>query len=119
MKRHERFLTTTMPSAFHWFNEPVKFHLGQGLELFTDDKTDFWQRTHYGFQVDNGHCYFINLSGDWSIKTHVTYLYRALYDQCGLMVRADAQNWIKLSVEKEQSTNNRLGSVVTNLGYSD
>jgi regulation of enolase protein 1 (concanavalin A-like superfamily) len=28
------------------------------LEIFTDEQTDFWQNTHYGFQRDNGHCLF-------------------------------------------------------------
>jgi hypothetical protein len=42
-----------------------------------------------------------------------------MYDQCGLMVRLDSQNWIKVSTEYENEQVSRLGSVVTNLGYSD
>jgi regulation of enolase protein 1 (concanavalin A-like superfamily) len=57
--------------------------------------------------------------GDFLLKTHVTYQFENLYDQCGLMIRADAENWIKVSVEYENKDAGRLGSVVTNLGYSD
>jgi regulation of enolase protein 1 (concanavalin A-like superfamily) len=35
------------------------------------------------------------------------------------MVRVDEQNWIKVSTEYENEQVSRLGSVVTNLGYSD
>ena len=35
------------------------------------------------------------------------------------MIRLDAENWIKASTEYENKTVSRLGSVVTNLGYSD
>jgi len=34
-------------------------------------------------------------------------------------VRIDSQNWIKVSTEYESEHVSRLGSVVTNLGYSD
>ncbi len=44
---------------------------------------------------------------------------QAQYDQCGLMIRVDERNWIKLSTEREDERTSRLGSVVTNLGWSD
>jgi len=119
MNRHEQFLATTLPAGFYWFNEPANYRLGNGLEIVTDDKTDFWQKTHYGFQNDNGHCCLVNIPGDFSLKTHVTFEYKELYDQCGMIIRSDAENWIKVSVEFESRGMSRLGSVVTNLGYSD
>ena len=116
---HEEFLSPTMPSGFYWFNEPRVYSFGKGLELYTDERTDFWQRTHYGFQRDNGHCLFTRLSGDFSVQTHVEFQPGEQYDQCGLMLRAGAATWIKVSTEYEDADTSRLGSVVTNLGYSD
>jgi regulation of enolase protein 1 (concanavalin A-like superfamily) len=49
----------------------------------------------------------------------VRFDYKNRYDQCGLLLRLDAGNWIKLSTELETSKLSMLGSVVTNLGYSD
>jgi len=119
MQRLEQFLRPSLPEGFYWFHEPTRYRLGNGLEIFTDEKTDFWQRTHYGFQRDDGHCLLTKQSGDFSLATRVEFSPRQQYDQCGLIVRIDSQNWIKVSTEYESPHASRLGSVVTNLGYSD
>lgn len=119
MQRKELFLQPSLPSDFYWFNEPTQYHLGNGLEIVTDEKTDFWQNTHYGFRRDDGHCLLTRRTGDFSLTTQVEFQPRTQYDQCGLMVRIDSQNWIKVSTEYESEKASRLGSVVTNLGYSD
>jgi len=119
MEIHEQFLNSSLPQDFYWLNQPRHHQLGNGLEIFTDEKTDFWQRTHYGFQRDDGHCLLIQQAGDFCLKTHVEFYPGERYDQCGLMVRIDSQNWIKMSTEYESGLVSRLGSVVTNLGYSD
>jgi len=119
MQLIEKFQHPSIPANFYWFNQPTKFKIGDGLEIFTDEKTDFWQRTHYGFQRDDGHCLFTRRSGDFSLSTQVEFHPQTQYDQCGLMVRIDSENWIKVSTEFEDETHSRLGSVVTNLGYSD
>jgi regulation of enolase protein 1 (concanavalin A-like superfamily) len=115
----EEFLHTVLPADLYWLNEPARYSLGAGLEIYTDEQTDFWQNTHYGFQKDNGHCLLTRRRGDFSLATQVAFQPREMYDQCGLMVRIDALNWIKVSTEYEDEQTSRLGSVVTNLGYSD
>ena len=115
----ERFTATSLSEEFYWFNEPQEVRLGDGLRILTKEKTDFWQNTHYGFRRDDGHCCFVRLPGDFSIVTHVSFQPQAQYDQCGLMIRADSENWIKVSTEFEDEQVSRLGSVVTNLAYSD
>ena len=119
MHRIEQFSQPSLPEGFYWFNEPSRYGLGNGLEIFTDEKTDFWQRTHYGFQRDDGHCLLTKQTGDFSLTTRVEFDPRQKYDQCGLIVRIDSQNWIKVSTEYESEHVSRLGSVSTNLGYSD
>jgi regulation of enolase protein 1 (concanavalin A-like superfamily) len=119
MRINERFLNASLPDDFYWFNEPKRYEIGNGLEIFTDEETDFWQRTHYGFQRDDGHCLLVQQTGDFCLTTHVEFYPGERYDQCGLMVRIDSQNWIKMSTEYESEEVSRLGSVVTNFGYSD
>jgi regulation of enolase protein 1 (concanavalin A-like superfamily) len=119
MQLTENFHQLSIPRPFYWFNEPTKYQLGSGLEIFTDEKTDFWQRTHYGFQRDDGHCLFTRCPGDFSLTTQVEFRSQEKYDQCGMMVRMDNENWIKVSTEFENEKVSRLGSVVTNLGFSD
>ena len=41
------------------------------------------------------------------------------FDQCGIVLYLDSENWLKASVEYENSECQHLGSVVTNGGYSD
>jgi len=119
MQLIEEFLQPTLPKPFYWLNEPTRYQFGAGLEIYTDEKTDFWQNTHYGFQRDDGHCLLTQLTGDFSLMTHVEFRPQEKYDQCGLVVRVDRENWIKVSTEYESKKHSRLGSVVTNLGFSD
>jgi regulation of enolase protein 1 (concanavalin A-like superfamily) len=119
MDMHETFEGAELPAGFGWFNPPPRFSTGNGLELYTGKETDFWQRTHYGFRRDDGHCLLTTLGGDFSISTRVEFRPQTKYDQCGLIVRLDAENWIKVSTEYESESVSRLGSVATNLGYSD
>lgn len=41
------------------------------------------------------------------------------FDQCGVVLYLDSENWLKGSVEYENERFQHLGSVVTNHGYSD
>jgi uncharacterized protein len=107
------------PEEFFWFNEPSKYIFDNGLIIYTNPYTDFWQRTHYGFQSDNGHCLFIKVEKDFTFTSHFEFSMEEMYDQCGIIVRIDEENWIKASIEFEDKNVSRLGSVVTNLGYSD
>lgn len=108
-----------LPQAFYWFNEPPSFRLDGRLSLQTRGGTDFWQRTHYGFCRDNGHCLFTGVEGDFVMACRARFEPQSQYDQCGLMVRANGEHWIKVSTEYEDREISRLGSVVTNMGYSD
>ena len=39
-----------------WLNEPEQWTAeGDSLEIVTDNATDFWRKTHYGFNRDSGH----------------------------------------------------------------
>lgn len=44
---------------------------------------------------------------------------RHRFDQCGVIIYQDSDNWFKASIEYENDKYQRLGSVVTNHGYSD
>jgi regulation of enolase protein 1 (concanavalin A-like superfamily) len=104
---------------FQWLHEPPHWQLGDALELTTAPDTDYWQRTHYGVQRDNGHFFFTRLRGGFVLSARFTSEPNAQYDQCGLLVRASSDTWVKCSTEYETASLSRLGSVVTNRGYSD
>lgn len=105
---------------FQWKNEPRQVTLDIGkVSIVTQPHTDFWQRTHYGFRNDSGHCYLKTISGDFTMETHARFAYQGRFDQCGVMLYHNEDVWMKGSVEKENEDIGRLGSVVTNMGYSD
>ena len=107
-------------AGFSWHCPPPTWGFNhEGLFIQPAANTDFWRRTHYGFSGDNGHFFFTRLAGDFAVTTSVCSKPRHQYDQAGLMVRQDAECWIKTSVEFEPETNDRLGVVVTHHGYSD
>lgn len=107
-------------SMFRWLNPPEVFEIkAESLRMVTEPKTDFWQRTYYGFQNDNAPAFLRSIKDDFSFTVKTTFNSKTQFDQCGLIIYQDSENWFKASIEYENSEIARLGSVVTNLGYSD
>ncbi len=121
MQLRETFAGPTLDPALRWRNPPPDFALtSHGLAIETAAQTDFWQRTHYGFRVDNGHHLALSIAGDLTVTTKVVSEFRHQYDQAGLLLWASPDCWVKTAVEWESADEPaRLGAVVTNAGYSD
>ena len=83
-----------------WLNPPENWSAdGAQLRVTTDANTDFWRKTSYGFIRDSGHFFGTQIDGDFTAQVQVSAQYASLYDQAGLMVRIDVENWIKCGVE--------------------
>ena len=104
-----------------WTREPREYTIGEKeVRITTEPGTDLWQRTYYGFRNDNApvlqmeteKAYF-----SFTVKTEFDSKRR--FDQCGVVMYLDSDNWLKASIEYENEEYQRLGSVATNLGYSD
>jgi regulation of enolase protein 1 (concanavalin A-like superfamily) len=80
-------------------------------------KTDFWQKTFDGYVADNGHFYHLSVPGDFTFTACINGKYATLYDQAGLMVRLDSENWMRCGTEFIDGK--RLASVVFTRNYSD
>lgn len=103
-----------------WHCAPASWNIEQGRLIITPDApTDFWSKTHYGFEADNGHFLYASIAGDFVLSAGILMTPRNQYDQAGLMVRLSKSCWLKTSLEFEPGEKNRLGVVVTNAGYSD
>lgn len=85
----------------------------------TTPKTDFWQKSYYGFRNDNAPALQFESGTNFTFTVKVNFDYKSLFDQCGIIIYLDSENWFKASIEYENESFSRLGSVVTNLGYSD
>ena len=101
-----------------WLNGPASWSLHDAaLRVVTDERTDFWRETHYGFTRDNGHFFGYPTDGDFTAQLRVRARYEELYDQAGLMVRIDEANWVKAGIEL--SDGKALLSSVLTIGGSD
>ena len=109
-------------SELVWTREPEAFTLEDGkITITTRPHTDLWQRTYYGFRNDNAPVLQMETEEEFFsfvVKTDFSSSHQR-FDQCGVVMYLDSENWLKGSVEYENEQFQRLGSVVTNLGYSD
>ena len=107
-------------STAKWVNPPRHFAItDQSVKIITDPGTDFWQRSYYGFRNDNAPACLWESGDNFTFTVRASFQYRGRFDQCGLILYLDSDNWFKTSIEYENEAFSRLGSVVTNLGYSD
>lgn len=103
-----------------WIFEPQSHQVtAEKVSITTEPETDFWQRSYYGFRNDNAPALQIESQENFTFTTKVSFDYQAQFDQCGLIIYLNNENWFKASIEYENEEFSRLGSVVTNLGYSD
>ena len=108
-------------SLLQWTRPPRSFSISpEEICITTEPGTDLWQRTYYGFQNDNAPV--LQMETDetrFSFTVRTDFDSRHRFDQCGVAVYLDSENWLKASIEYENAEYQRLGSVVTNRGYSD
>ena len=109
-------------SALAWTRAPKEYTIAEDrIEIVTEPHTDLWQRTYYGFRNDNAPVLQMETEEkffSFLVKTDFSTAHTR-FDQCGVAVYLDSENWLKGSIEFENAEFQRLGSVVTNLGYSD
>lgn len=110
-----------LKSSPKWTRKPKEVKIdGQKVIVTTEKGTDLWARTYYGFQNDNAPVFQIETSEKYfSFVVKTEFESSCRFDQCGVVMYLDSDNWFKASIEYEDEKIQRLGSVVTNHGYSD
>ena len=104
-----------------WTRKPDDFIIAEDrIEFVTSPYTDLWQRTYYHFRNDNAPV--LQMETDekfFSFTVRTEFESKHRFDQCGIVMYLDSDNWLKGSIEYENEEFQHLGSVVTNNGYSD
>lgn len=85
--------------------------------MFVTPQSDYWRISHYGFTVDDAAFYYAEYGGEFEVKVKVSGNYKERFDQAGLMLRIDHENYIKTGIEFVDGKYN-LSTVVTH-GTSD
>ena len=108
-------------AAMTWTRAPKGCTITKdSVEIVTQPHTDLWQRTYYHFRNDNAPV--LQLSTDekyFSFVVKTSFESKRRFDQCGVVMYLDSENWLKGSIEYENERFQHLGSVATNMGYSD
>ena len=108
-------------NALEWTRQPADFSISdERIEITTKPHTDLWQRTYYPFRNDNAPV--LQMTTDeqfFSFTVKTQFESKRRFDQCGIVMYLDSENWLKASIEYENEAFQHLGSVVTNNGYSD
>ncbi|PRY57410.1 DUF1349 domain-containing protein [Glycomyces artemisiae] len=101
-----------------WTSLPVSAEEAGGrLRVTAAEGSDAWRHTGYGFVHDNEHALLEEWDRERAVEVSFIADYDAQFDQAGLMVRIDAERWIKTGVEYADGAL-QLGAVVTD-GRSD
>ena len=104
-----------------WTRAPKQYTVTEErVEMVTEPFTDLWQRTYYHFRNDNAPVLQMRTDEKYfSFVVKTEFDTKVRYDQSGIVMYLDSDNWLKASIEYENEQIQRLGSVVTNNGYSD
>lgn len=108
-------------TTFEWTRAPQNYSVSKDkVVIETQPATDLWQRTYYLFRNDNAPLLQMKTEEEFfSFTVKTDFLSTHRFDQCGIIMYLDSDNWIKASVEYENENFQHLGSVVTNNGFSD
>ena len=105
-----------------WTRQPKDYSISEDkIEITTNPHTDLWQRTYYHFRNDNAPVLQMRTKEkffSFVVKTEFPESHHR-FDQCGIVMYLDSENWLKGSIEYENEQFQHLGSVATNMGYSD
>ena len=97
-----------------WTREPEDFSIAEEkIEIITKSHTDLWQRTYYHFRNDNAPVLQMETEEKYfsfTVKTEFDSKQR--FDQCGIVMYLDSENWLKGSIEYENE--NVLGEITNN-----
>ena len=95
-----------------WINQPASSAwTADGLSITTQPGTDLWQRTYYGFRNDNAPMLLTRTAEPYfSFTVRTDFDSKRRFDQCGVIVYQDSDNWLKASIEYENERFQRLAA---------
>ena len=111
-----------MTAEMKWTREPKDFRIAEDrIEITTAPGTDLWQRTYYHFRNDNAPVLQMETEEkffSFIVKTDFSGSHHR-FDQCGIVMYLDSENWLKGSVEYENEEFQHLGDQSWLLGLGD
>ena len=107
------FVQAQTLERMQWFNEPEQWSIKDNrLTMQVTPQSDYWRISHYGFTVDDAPYLYTTRGGEFEVKVKISGDYKVRFDQAGLMLRIDKENYIKTGIEFVDGKYN-LSAVVT------
>ena len=105
---------------FDWMNEPQRVRFdNDGMFVSAKQNTDFWCCSRFNFKKDDGHFFYGRAEGDFCCDLNWEFATRGQFNQCGIMLRVDGENWFKASIMYQDEQNPMLATSLTHMGLSD
>lgn len=83
-----------------WTRQPASVSELDGLLKFESiEASDWWRITSYGFIHNDGHALITDFPNESAMEVSFILDYTEQFDQCGIFLTADDENWIKAGVE--------------------
>lgn len=96
-----------------WTNPPAAVvEVAGALEVTAVEGSDAWRHTSYGFVHDSEHGLLAPLPIGRAVEVTLRTTFTGQFDQAGVLVRADAEHWLKAGLEFADGVLN-LGAVLT------
>ena len=87
-------------TSMSWLNEPNEWEIKDNkLIMQVTAQSDYWNKSHYGFTVQDGPFLYTERSGEFETVVKMSGVYKTRFDQVCLMLRIDDNNYIKTGVE--------------------
>lgn len=92
--------------GYSWVREPGNWTITStgALAWDTRPRSDFWRHTGGVVGADDGDAFLTECVGDFHVTMRLDAEFSSLYDQCGVMVRADERTWLKAGIELDDDT---------------
>ena len=91
---NDEFSSPSLNEGWIWSHEPQNWSIQSGWLIVTSTLgTNFWSR------VDTGNFLYELITGDFTVETKVSATLTSNYQQTGLMIRQDTNNWVKINFE--------------------
>ncbi|MBQ4898000.1 DUF1349 domain-containing protein [Paenibacillus sp. Marseille-P2973] len=105
--------------AGEWLNKPLSARIEDHfLKVVPEKGRDFWKKTFYGFEYEDGAALLADWSNDKAVEVSFQLSsFTELYDQAGILLYHGPGQWIKAGIEINDGIP-QLSAVVTD-GYSD
>lgn len=88
-------------TKLEWTREPADYIISEDkIDIITTPHSDLWQRTYYHFRNDNAPV--LQMETDekfFSFVVKTQFDSKCRFDQCGIVMYLDSDNWLKGSIE--------------------